>query len=329
MKNGLDFWEMARRPRIEYPGAIYHVINRGNYRSDVFGSPGAAQTFVTALKETVEMFGWKLGAYAVMRNHFHLAVQTPEPNLAAGMQRLQVTFAVRFNRFRSEQGHLFQGRYRAILLENEEVLARVANYIHLNPVRAGIIAIDQASSFRWSSWASFEKSQQFRGLDPNPWLATMGLADTESGWKEYAKIMRERFGSDDIREEERTELFEGWAVGSVDWKTKLIQERLTDEALKPTAEYVEPKEAMRIRWVLRLEELLAEAHRSRKDLVRARKAAAWKVGIAARLQLELGVSVVWLAEELCMGKPASARVYLHHERKKLRINDMTPFTRIE
>jgi putative transposase len=70
--------EMARRARIECPGAIYHVINRGNYRSDVFGSPGAAQAFVTALEETVGMFGWKLGAFAVMRNHFHLAVQTPD-----------------------------------------------------------------------------------------------------------------------------------------------------------------------------------------------------------------------------------------------------------
>jgi putative transposase len=186
--------EMARRARIECPGAIYHVINRGNYRSDVFGSPGAAQAFVTALEETVGMFGWKLGAFAVMRNHFHLAVQTPEPNLAAGMQRLQVTCAARFNRFRREQGHLFQGRYRAIVLENEGVWARVANYIHLNPVRAGIVSKDQASNFRWSSWGCFEKNQLFTGLDAQPWLATLGLGDTESGWREYGKTLQERFG---------------------------------------------------------------------------------------------------------------------------------------
>jgi hypothetical protein len=112
-------------------------------------------------------------------------------------------------------------------------------------------------------------------------------------------------------------LSEGWAVGSAEWKSSLIQERLTDDALKPKAEYVEPKEAMRLRWALRLGELLVEAHRSREELIGARNAAPWKVAIKVRLQLELGVSVVWLAEDLCMGKPASVRVYLHHARNKI------------
>lgn len=309
---------MARRPRIEYPGAIYHVINRGNYRSDVFGTAGAAQAFVIALKETVAMYGWNLGAFVVMRNHFHLAVQTPEPNLAAGMQRLQVTFAARFNRLRGETGHLFQGRYRAIVLENEGVWARVANYIHLNPVRAGIVSIDQAPSFRWSSWGCFEKNQRFKGLDPWPWLATMGLEDSELGWRDYAKILRMRLGAGRAQGEiEQKALSQGWAVGSKDWKSNLVQEQLTANAAKSKAEYVEPKEAMKLRWALRLEQLLDEAQRSREELVGARKAATWKVEIAARLQLELGASVVWLAEALFLGKPASARVYLHHERKKI------------
>lgn len=100
---------MRRSARVEYPRAIYHVINRGNYRWDVFGGPGAAQAFVTVLEEAVRRCEWELGAYVVMRNHFHLAVRTPHPNLADGMHWFQATFATRFNRLRGENGHLSKG----------------------------------------------------------------------------------------------------------------------------------------------------------------------------------------------------------------------------
>jgi putative transposase len=127
---------MARKLRIQYPGAMYHVINRGNYRRDVFESVGAARAFEAALLEACELFGWLLHAHAVMRNHFHLALETPEPNLVEGMHWLQSSFATRFNRFRGENGHLFQGRYKSLLVEDGAALGRVADYIHLNPVRA-------------------------------------------------------------------------------------------------------------------------------------------------------------------------------------------------
>ncbi|MCC5024854.1 MAG: transposase [Candidatus Synoicihabitans palmerolidicus] len=139
---------MARPLRREYPDTIYHVINRGNYRSDVFGSVGAAEAFLKALEEATERCGWRLGAYVVMRNHFHLALQIPEPNLSADMQWLQVTFASRFNRLRNQQRLLFQGRYRLFCVENTEQWARVADYIHLNPMRAGIVSVSHLGSFR-------------------------------------------------------------------------------------------------------------------------------------------------------------------------------------
>ena len=149
---------MARKLRIQYPGAIYHVLNRGNYKSDIFSDQGAAHAFVQALEEAVERFGWRLGAYVVMRNHYHLALKTPEPNLAAGMHWLQCTFATRFNRLRNERGHLFQGRYKAILLETETDWARVVDYIHLNPVRGGIVTPEHLGQFRWSSLMRFQKN---------------------------------------------------------------------------------------------------------------------------------------------------------------------------
>ena len=141
---------MARKLRVEYAGACYHVINRGNYRSDIFAARGA-ESFQRCLVEAAERFGWRLHAFVIMRNHFHLAVETPEPNLSEGMKWLQCTWAIRFNRFRGEVGHPFQGRYKGIHVERGTSLARVANYIHLNPICAGLVPVERVADYRWSS----------------------------------------------------------------------------------------------------------------------------------------------------------------------------------
>ena len=130
---------MARRLRIQFGGALYHVINRGNYRRAVFGTVGAARAFESTLTETCVRHGWRLHARGIMPNHYHLALETPEPNLVEGMHWLQSTFATRFNRFRNERGHLFQARHQSPLVEDAAALARVIDYIHLNPVRAGMV----------------------------------------------------------------------------------------------------------------------------------------------------------------------------------------------
>jgi len=182
---------MARKLRIEFPDAIYHVLNRGNYRRDLFTTTGEAQAFVSSLGEAVAMFGWRLHAYAVMRNHYHLALQTPQANLVDGMHWLQSTFATRFNRFRKERGHLFQERYQSLLVEDAASLARLVNYIHLNPVRAGIVAPGQAASFRWSSLGRFARGNRFVGMEAGDWLASMGLRDDAEGWSEYVERLRQ------------------------------------------------------------------------------------------------------------------------------------------
>ena len=105
---------MARKLRLEYPGACYHVINRGNYRADIFKTEGAKVAFEACLFEACAKSGWLLHAYVLMSNHYHLAVETPTGNLVAGMQWLQATFANRFNKLRGTRGHLFQGRYKSL-----------------------------------------------------------------------------------------------------------------------------------------------------------------------------------------------------------------------
>ena len=131
---------MARKLRIEAEEAVYHVIARGNYRADVFATEASKAAFLRCLDEACIKAGWQVHAWCVMSNHYHLCLRTPQANLVEGMRWLQATFSVRFNRFRGEQGHVFQGRYKALLVEPEAVGA-VCHYIHLNPVRAHLVEV--------------------------------------------------------------------------------------------------------------------------------------------------------------------------------------------
>ena len=307
---------MARLARIEYPGAIYHVINRGNYRRDVFGSPGAAAAFVVVLEEAVKRFEWELGAYVVMRNHFHLAIRTPHPNLSAGMQWLQVTFAARFNRLRGEQGHLFQGRFKSFVLQDEEVWSRVADYIHLNPLRAHIVEPQQLASFRWSSLLRFVQQKPFPGLVANPWLRTLGLRETPEGWKEYLQHLDQVHARELETPPDRRESYSsGWAIGADEWKEALRELAAKETPAGDAAEYQDPKEFQQRRWEKRLKALLEENEISLEDAGKGMRSASWKVRLADQLRREMGVPVVWLAQALNCGRPGALRARLCHYRK--------------
>ena len=106
---------MPRSLRIEYPGAVYHVLNRGNYRDAVFREVASKDLFVDTLAKTCERTGWVLHAFSLLDNHYHLCLETPDANLSVGMQWLQSTFANHFNRFVGERGHVFQGRYKSLV----------------------------------------------------------------------------------------------------------------------------------------------------------------------------------------------------------------------
>jgi len=120
---------MARKLRLEYAGAIYHVISRGNYREDVFRTVGTKEAFLKCLDEACGKANWVVHAWCVMSNHYHLCLETPDPNLVAGMRWLQGTFSVRFNRLRRERGHVFQGRYKAILVDPDAVGRSATTFI--------------------------------------------------------------------------------------------------------------------------------------------------------------------------------------------------------
>ena len=141
---------MARPLRIEFPGALDHVTSRGNERRAIFRSDRDRRTFLTLLEQAATRFGWSVTAYVLMTNHFHLVIQTPEPNLSRGMQWLNGTYAARFNQRHQRAGHLFQGRFHAFLVEKEAYFAELLRYVVLNPVRAKMV--ERPEDYRWSSY---------------------------------------------------------------------------------------------------------------------------------------------------------------------------------
>ena len=168
---------MARKPRIESRDGLYHVINRGNYRRYVFNSTKTKRAFESTIIEACEKSGWWLYAYVVMDNHYHLAIATPKGNLISGMQWLQSTFANRFNRLRGENGHLFQGRYKSLVVEPGTALCELVNYIHLNPVRAGVVSIGEVADYPFSSLWRFARRRREKVLHCQDWLYDLGQAE--------------------------------------------------------------------------------------------------------------------------------------------------------
>ena len=141
---------MSRPLRIGYSGALYHLTLRGNARGEIFLDDTDREIFLDVLGSVVERFGWRIHAYCLMGNHYHLLAQTPQPNLSRGMGWLNGVYTQRFNRRHERVGHVFQGRFKAILVERDSYLLELARYIVLNPVRAGLA--NAPEGWRWSSY---------------------------------------------------------------------------------------------------------------------------------------------------------------------------------
>ena len=188
---------MARPLRIERAGAWYHLTARGNERQAIFRAPRDYQHFCELLAEAVERFGWRLHAYVLMKNHFHLMVETPKPNLSRGMQWLGVSYTVWFNRRHQRTGHLFQGRFKSILVDPAAWAVELSRYVHLNPVRVAALGLSKADraqdrtpaarapepdlvrrrleilrQFRWSSYGAYVGQTA-----PPPWLSCQTILD--------------------------------------------------------------------------------------------------------------------------------------------------------
>lgn len=156
---------MSRPLRIEFAHGLYHVTSRGDRQEDIFSEDADRELFLEVLSETVDRFNWVIHAYCLMDNHYHLLIETPDGNLSKGMRQLNGVYTQRFNRKHKRVGHVFQGRYKAIIVQKDSYLLELARYIVLNPVRAQMVR--SARDWPWSSYRATAGM-----LDGPAWLAT-------------------------------------------------------------------------------------------------------------------------------------------------------------
>ena len=294
---------MSRKLRIEYPGAIYHVLNRGDQRENIFRTNADRELFLETLSEACSKTDWQVHAFCLMSNHFHFVLETPKPNLVAGMKWLCGVYTKRFNIRHKLCGHLFAGRYKALPVDGSGngYLRTVCDYVHLNPARAHLLkAQERLETFRWSSYPLYLKPPHQRPpwLRVDRFLGEKGIPkDSEAGRKQLAKLTEGR------RTEENTDEYEqirrGWFLGAEEFGKELLAaatERIglsnygaeRQETDLAKAQRIVGEELSRLAWTERDMSCRAKGHPD-------------KVAIARRLRKESTMSLKWVAQRLHMG----------------------------
>ncbi len=296
---------MARKLRVQYPGAIYHIMNRGDHQEVIFRDGGDPEMFLATLAEACAKTDWQVHAFCLMSNHFHLVIETPRGDLTEGMKWLLGTYTSRFNRKHRLCGHLFSGRYKALPVDGsgDGYLKSACDYVHLNPVRAGLLTPEQPlESYRWSSYPLYlaPPERRPRWLRLDRLLGEWGIPiDSLAGRQQFAAQMEAR------RKAEQTGDFRvlprGWCVGSEQFRqelllqmTALVGSKYAGPEWRETAE----KKAERI-----LAEELNRRGWDDQQLAQRRKADPEKLQIARRLRAETTVTWNWIAQHLSMGAP--------------------------
>src|ERR1700757_2671429 len=189
---------MPRQLRIQYEGAIYHLMSRGDRREEIFRDDLDRKSFLQSLGATCQKTGWQVHAYCLMSNHFHLVVETPQPNLVAGMQWLLGPYPGRFNRRHREFGHLFSGRYKSLIVDGSGngYLKTACDYVHLNPIRAGLVGKeDRLLAYPWSSLGGYLAAPEHRPgwIRVDRLLGEHGIQqDSAAGRQEFERHMEAR-----------------------------------------------------------------------------------------------------------------------------------------
>jgi putative transposase len=294
---------VPRKLRIQYPGAIYHVINRGDRREDIFRDDHDRQCFLDTLAEACQKTRWQVHAWCLMRNHFHLVIETPEANLVDGMKWFLGVYTKRFNIRHKWCGHLFAGRYKALVVDGggNGYLRAVCDYVHLNPARAKVLSSRQPlESFPWSSYAQYLKAPGKRPLwlHVDRLLGEKGIPrDSAAGRREFGRLTELRRQQEPGAEYRA--IRRGWCLGDEEFRSELLaaaSERVgahhygSDrfQTGEERGRRLIARELKRLGW-------------DENELSRRRKGDKHKVMIARRLRAETTMSLAWIAGRLRMG----------------------------
>jgi REP element-mobilizing transposase RayT len=245
---------MARPLRIEFEGALYHVTSRGNEKKDIFLDNKDRGMFLDILADVTAKYNWLCHAYCLMNNHYHLLIETPEGNLSRGMRQLNGIYTQRFNKRHGRVGHLFQGRYKAILVDKEGYLLEVARYIVLNPVRAGIV--DKPGKWEWSSFRATGFNKRPHSCLTVQWILNQFSEDIGIAKREYVKFVLAGIGKESIWKELKAQVILG-GEGFIEMVKTMLQQRGRNKEVPKTQRYV---------WRPSLEEIFTEQVQRNREL---------------------------------------------------------------
>jgi len=313
---------MGRSPRIEYEGAVYHIMSRGNRGITVFRDGRDCGLFIDTLDEACGRTGWHIHAFALMGTHYHLLLETPEPNLVDGMRWLQGTFTKRINSRHNERGHLLQGRYKALLVDGtDNYFSTVCTYIHLNPARARCFDLKNGrlSDYRWSSYPLYlHPSRRPDWLHVERMLGCMGMTDNAAGRIHYREYMKQRVLEINLSDkpwladQAWASIRQGWCFGD-DAFRRQMQEKL-EAAVKGKRRSSYSGCAMPEHDIAAADRLLCHALEqmglNRQELSCLPKGDWRKKVIAWMIRKRTTVRNEWIAGTLCMGSPARLSMYV-------------------
>jgi len=298
---------------VQYPGAIYHVMNRGDHQKPIFKDDEDRQTFLKTLDEACGKTDWQVHAYCLMSDHFHLVIETPRANLVDGMKWFLGTYTGRFNRRHKKFGHLFSGRYKSVVVDGSGngYLRTVCEYVHLNPVRAKLIGKGQVlRSYQWSSFPGYLLAPGKRAswLRVDRVLVECGIErDTRVGRGNFERLMEQR--RERAEGMEYASIRRGWCWGDKKFRKKLLKQLGTNHSGGERRE-TEREKAEGI-----IQEEFRRGGLSEAKLRKGAKNDARKIKLAARLRRETTKTVAWVAERLNMGSRDYATKLLHTQRQ--------------
>lgn len=313
---------MPRQLRIEYAGAIYHVMNRGDQGEDIFFDNEDRRKFLRTLGEACIKADWQVHAYCLMKNHFHLVLETPKPTLVDGMKWLLGVYTQRFNARHQKWGHLFAGRYKSLIVDgsDDHYLRTVCDYVHLNPARAHLLKRGASlESFPWSSFTEYLKPsyQRVHWLRVNRLLGEHGIEkDDTAGRREFAKLMNDRCASEGLGGEAAYKVIRrGWKFGAKDFVERLV-EKMNAVPKKEIHLSVEVYETMEIKGHRLIQEKLKEVQLKHSDLALLKRMDPIKIEIAECLRSKTTLSLKWITHELKAGAVETLAVALRKRRNQ-------------